>query len=142
MWWNTQHMINYKYLEGPVNKCSALDYVNKQTESCPFLAVTEITSPSFLLAFSNLQIPNHLSLWNLSSAQSDFYLSIKMTWIHQSIFQLWCCHLLPRTSICFHHQKGAELESMAGSTPLEDRQRLQLKTRLISFISFQVWGTC
>lgn len=49
-------------LQGPVNKCSALDYINKHTESRPILAVTEITSPSFLLAFFNLQIPNHLDL--------------------------------------------------------------------------------
>lgn len=49
---------NPKCLQSLVSKSSVLDYVNKLAESCPFLAVTEITSPGFLLAFSNLQIPN------------------------------------------------------------------------------------
>ena len=51
-------MINPKCLQSLVSKSSVLDYVNKLAESCPFLAETEITSPGFLLAFSNLQIPN------------------------------------------------------------------------------------
>lgn len=58
MWWKMQHMINCKCLQSLVRKCSVLDYVNKLAVSCPFLAVTEITPPGFLLAFSNLQIPN------------------------------------------------------------------------------------
>lgn len=49
--WNAQYIINHKYLKSSVNKCSALDYVNKLIKSHPILAVTKITSPSFLLLF-------------------------------------------------------------------------------------------
>lgn len=71
-----------------VNKCSVPDYTNKQTESHPTLAVTKITSPSPCLLVLYLQFPNQLNLQSSSSAQSDFYLSIKAIGVLQGIFFL------------------------------------------------------
>ena len=100
-------MINPKCLQSLVSKSSVLDYVNKLAESCPFLAETEITSPGFLLAFSNLQIPN--SCHAVSRLSSDsvtrsglYYLSHRLSLrssLHPLYFILTISILHPECSL-------------------------------------------
>lgn len=98
--------MNRKYLQNPVNKCSALDYISKQNELHPILAVTEITSPSSLLAFFSSPNFKHLFLQSFSPAQSDFHWSIKMTPAHQSIFLALMLSSATKHRICFCPKNG------------------------------------
>lgn len=62
------------------------DYATKHTKSQLIMAVSELTSPSFLLAFFLIFKFQTLESSEFSSAQSDVYWSIKMTSAHQSMF--------------------------------------------------------
>lgn len=118
-------MINPKCLQSLVSKSSVLDYVNKLAESCLFLAVTEITSPSFLLAFSNLQIPNSCRAVSRLSSDSVtrsglYYLSHRLSLrssLHPLYFILTISILHPVfTTHCFFNCITAWSENLCGST--------------------------